>query len=104
TALGLTPTVSESAFEEWLDDKFGAEEASRPKGRRAQYDWQSFSVEAQRKLAEEGAINPAIDPNWNQAALEHHMADWCLRAWGKCPGESTIRMKLRPLLDQKGQE
>ncbi|GLS29291.1 hypothetical protein SAMN04488498_11394 [Mesorhizobium albiziae] len=64
------------------------------RGRRPAYDWPAFDAEATSKLEEEGAFNPAVDANWNKAALERHMQEWCAKNWGKEPGESTIRDKL----------
>lgn len=67
------------------------------RGRRPKYDWTAFEAETLRKLDEEGAFNAALDVSWNQAALEKHMASWCVTQWGEDgqPGESTARDRIR---------
>jgi hypothetical protein len=63
----------------------------RPRGS-AKYDWATFEKEALRKLDDEGDINPALDPQWRQSALERYMSEWIDNNWDESkPSESVIR-------------
>ncbi len=92
------PLIEESHFSETT--------VSPRKGAPARYDWDEFARIAAEKLELEGFPDPAVDPKWNQSALELHMADWCSRVWGKEPSESTIRKKVGEQLSKfkKGRE
>jgi hypothetical protein len=63
--------------------------------RRRRYDWDSIEGEAERQLDERGDFNPAVDPTWNQAALEKVMTNWCENRWDTSPVESVIRSHLK---------
>lgn len=68
--------------------------AAKPRGRRPQYDWETFRKVALEKFDEEGSFDPGVDARWNKAALERFMAAWCQQNWGTEPSESAIRSKL----------
>jgi hypothetical protein len=58
------------------------------RGRPPQYRWQEFAAEmVRRSLA---------GPIPNQAALEQHMAQWCVDNWGGQPASSVIREWVQP--------
>jgi hypothetical protein len=69
---------------------FGKLLPSSQRGRKPAYDWPAFDSECIRVLQEEGDINPALDPKSNKTALEQRMKDWCGKAWGKVPADSTV--------------
>ena len=67
----------------------GAKRGPKPK-----YAWPSFHAEVCRFLQDNGTVDPSVDPGpagltW--AKVERHMEDWAMKAWGRAPGESTIR-------------
>jgi hypothetical protein len=68
-----------------------AQQLSRPfsrRGRPPRYRWSMFAAEmVRRSLA---------GPIPNQAALEQHMAQWCLDDWGSEPAASVIREWVQP--------
>lgn len=68
------------------------------RGRKQKYDWEAFVEEVHKKLAYEGGISPGHDVDFNQAALEEHMATWCEAQWGVAPGESTVRERIGLIL------
>jgi hypothetical protein len=61
---------------------------ARRRGRRPQYSMQDFAAEMTRYCL----TNPIAD----QAALERHMAEWCLNEWGREPAVSYIREWVSP--------
>lgn len=59
-------------------------------GRPKKYDWPTFNDEALRVLEDEG--EPGLEPGWASLAdLERRMSEWCQEAWGRVPGEASIR-------------
>jgi hypothetical protein len=60
-------------------------------GRPAGYDWPAFEAEALSRLEDEGGYHP----DFRQADLERHMAQWAQAEWGREPGEASIRRHVR---------
>lgn len=56
----------------------------RKRGRRAQYDWQTFAAEMVRRAA-------AGELPEKQAEFERQMLEWCATRWGREPSESQVR-------------
>jgi hypothetical protein len=75
------------------DKKAGNQDAKLGRGRKPKYAWKDFHEEVIRLIEHEGAISAAMDPSWNQAALEERMSEWASVTWGESnvPSESMIR-------------
>lgn len=66
-------------------------DATKRRGRGAQYPWCAFDAELHRLIEHHGLPHPS-DPEWsNAAAAERTMTEWALSNWGRTPSESTIR-------------
>ncbi len=64
-------------------------------GNKPAYDWPTFNAEALRRAASPERPRSA-------RALAKEMLEWCSEAWGREPGESVVRKRLRTLLAENG--
>lgn len=83
--------------------KASNEGAKAGRGRKPKYAWGDFYQQVRRQIEYEGAISAAIDPAWNQAALEEKMSQWASTTWGEenVPSESMIREHVKLALAEK---
>ena len=75
-------------------DLKGAVHRQSRRGPRPRYDWTTFYDHMDKLFQHHGCLGPD-DPDWcRQTQVEAAMADWCVRAWGQAPSESTVRAKV----------
>lgn len=77
--------------------------AKSQRGPKPKYDWDAFIRRAREIYAEEGGINPKVDPGkdgFSQASLEQQMTGWAEKEWGKAPSESTVREHVKSVIEE----
>jgi len=94
--------LGRDAYEAWLDT-IAAPQVALPakvkekptkRGRKPVFEWPAIKKQCFEILDQDGAINPQIDPGWNQAKLERELLEWCSDKWDMSPASSTLREKL----------
>jgi hypothetical protein len=67
-------------------------------GRPVAYPWQDFDRKGLELLEENGAPDPD-DHEWHQGVFERQMAEWSRHAWNKEPAPSTVRRRVKKLIE-----
>lgn len=62
----------------------------------AGYDAEAFYVEVVIR-----ADSPDGLPE-SRAEMERDMAEWCKETWGRSPGKTWLKIRLRPIYDHPG--
>jgi hypothetical protein len=73
------------------------------RGRKSSYNWDDFDSEAEFFIVDNGGISRDVDPGpegFSQSTIEKHMADWTSQKWNTSPAESTIRDRVKRVLDR----
>ena len=90
-------TIMTSEFRQWLKDR---NTHPTKRGAKPQYDWAVIKAEFDRLMNDNGDFI-AGDQDWSkQANLESALMYFCEGKFGKQPGNTTIRTRVKPWLNE----